>query len=29
MGGLDLSPIVVLVAIWFVRYCLVYFSVRF
>jgi YggT family protein len=29
VGGLDLSPIVVLVAIWFVRYCLVYFSARF
>ncbi len=29
MGGLDLSPIVVLVAIWFLQYCLVYFSVRF
>jgi YggT family protein len=29
MGGLDLSPIVVLVAIWFLQYCLVYFSYRF
>ena len=29
MGGLDLSPIVVLVGIWFLQYCLVYFSYRF
>ena len=29
MGGLDLSPIVVLVAIWFLQYCLAYFSYRF
>jgi YggT family protein len=29
IGGLDLSPIVVLVAIWFLQYCIVYFSARF
>jgi len=26
MGGLDLSPIVVLVAIWFLQYCIVWAS---
>lgn len=29
MGGLDLSPLVVLVVIWFVRYSLVWASTRF
>jgi YggT family protein len=29
ISGLDLSPIVVLVAIWFLQYCIVYFSGRF
>ena len=29
VGGLDLSPIVVLVAIWFLQYCITYFSYRY
>jgi len=29
MGGLDLSPIVVLVAIWFLQYTITYLSYRF
>ena len=29
MGGLDLSPLVVLVAIWFIQYTLAYLSVRY
>jgi len=28
-SGLDLSPIVVLLGIWFLQYCIVYFSGRF
>jgi YggT family protein len=29
MGGLDLSPLVVLVVIWFIRYSLVWAATRF
>jgi YggT family protein len=29
MGGLDLSPLVVLVGIWFIQYCLTWFTVRY
>ena len=29
ISGLDLSPIVVLLGIWFLQYCIVYFSGRF
>ena len=29
MGGLDLSPLVVLVGIWFIQYCLAWFTVRY
>jgi YggT family protein len=25
VGGLDLSPLILLIAIWFVRYCIVYY----
>jgi|ERR1051326_6891933 YggT family protein len=29
MGGLDLSPLVVLIGIWFIQYCLTWFTVRY
>ena len=29
MGGLDLSPLLVLIGIWFIQYCLTWFTVRY